>query len=52
MLQFKQHLFRAFFAQMTSCAVHYDVIYHPFPQYLKTWGVDSPARISSIDRLM
>ena len=34
------------FAQKTSCAVHYDVIYHPFPfnsQYLKTWGVDSSA---------
>ena len=31
---------------MTSCAMHYDVIYRPFPinsQYLKTWGVDSPA---------
>ena len=30
---------------MTSGAVHYDIIYHPFPinsQYLKTWGVDSP----------
>ena len=26
--------------------MHYDVIYHPFPinsQYLKTWGVGSPA---------
>ena len=52
MLQCQQHLFRAFcvttniwddrsqrvfFAQMTSCAVHYDIIYHPFPinsQYL------------------
>ena len=35
---------RVFFAQMTSCDVTYDVIYHPFPinsQYLKTWGVDS-----------
>ena len=34
------------FAQMTSYAVRYDVTYHPFPinsQYLKTWGVDSPA---------
>ena len=46
MLQCQQHLFRAFcvtanirddrsqrvfFAQMTSCVVHYDVIYHPFP---------------------
>ena len=30
---------------MTSCALHYDVIYHPLPinsQYLKSWGVDSP----------
>ena len=52
----QQHLFRAFcvianswrsestvsFAQMTSCAIRYDVIYHPFAmnsQYLKTWGV-------------
>ena len=46
MLQFQQHLFRTFFfPQMTSCAIHYDVIYHPFPinfQYLKTCGVDSP----------
>ena len=34
------------FAQMMSCAMPYDIIYHPFPfnsQYLKTWGVDSPA---------
>ena len=33
------------FAQMTSCAMRYDVIYHPFPinsQYLKLWGVDIP----------
>ena len=47
MLRFPQHLFCAFFfSQMTSCAMHYDVIYRPFPinsQYLKTWGVDSPA---------
>ena len=52
----QQHLFRAFcvianswrsestvsFAQMTSCSIRYDVIYHPFAmnsQYLKTWGV-------------
>ena len=28
MLQFQQHLFRAFFGEMTSWAVHYDVIYH------------------------
>ena len=36
---------RIFFSQMTSCAVHYDIIYHPFPinsQYLKTCGVNSP----------
>ena len=34
-----------FFSQMTSCAVYYDIISHPFPinsQYLKMWGVDSP----------
>ena len=40
MLQFQQHLFRAFFF-FTN-----DVINHSFPinsQYLKTWGVDSPA---------
>ena len=45
MLQVKQHLFRAFFFQkLTSCALHYDVIYHPIPintQYLKTWRVDT-----------
>ena len=37
---------QVFFAQMTSCAMHYDVVYLPFPinsQYLKTWGIDSPA---------
>ena len=31
-----------FFSQMTSFAVHYDVIYQPFPinsQYMKTWGL-------------
>ena len=41
---------------MTSCAVHYDVIYHPFPinsQYLETWegggwGVDSPVHVLPI----
>ena len=30
------------FAQMTSCNMHYDVIYSPFPinsQYLKTWWI-------------
>ena len=46
MLQLKQHLFRAIFStKMTSCALNYDIIYHPLPinsQYLKTWGVDSP----------
>ena len=33
-------------AQMTSCAMRYDVIYHPSPinsHYLNTSGVDSPA---------
>ena len=33
------------FAQMTSCTMRYDVIYHPIPissQYLKMWRVDSP----------
>ena len=46
MLQFQQHLLRMYFAQMTSCFVHYDVIWYPFPvnsQYLKIRGVDSPA---------
>ena len=46
MLQFQQHLFRMFFAQMTSYFVHYDVICYPFPvnsQYVKMWGIDSPA---------
>ena len=46
MLQLKQHLFGMFFSpKMTSCALHYDVIYHPLPinsQYLKMRGVDSP----------
>ena len=31
-----------FFAQMTSCAMRYDVICHPFlinSQYLKMWGL-------------
>ena len=57
----QQHLFRAFcviansgrsestvsFAQMTSCAIRYDIIYHPFAinsQYLKTWGGWQPCR--------
>ena len=34
---------------MTSCAVCYDIIYHPFPinsQYLKTWGLTA-LRLSS-----
>ena len=33
------------FAQITTCTMRYDVIYHPIPissQYLKTWRVDSP----------
>ena len=37
--------FTCFFAQMTSCLVHYDVIYYSFPvnsHYLKMLGVDSP----------
>ena len=59
----QQNLFRAFcviinsgrsestvsFAKMTSCAIRYDVMYHPFAinsQYLKTWGVDSPAEVT------
>ena len=40
---------RVFLALMMSCAVHYDVIYHPSPfdsQYLKTWGVDSPVTLA------
>ena len=38
---------RVFYAQMTSCAVCYDVFYHPFPincQYLNTWEVNSPVK--------
>ena len=34
---------------MTSCALHYDIIYHPLPinsQYLKTCGVDRPGVVS------
>ena len=37
------------FAQMTSCVMHYDIIYDPSAinsQYLKTWGVDSPAEVT------
>ena len=33
-----------------SSAVHYDIIFHPFPinsQYLKMWGVDSPVKCSN-----
>ena len=36
---------RVFYAQMTSCAMRYDVIYHPSAiksQYLKTLRVDNP----------
>ena len=57
----QQHLFRAFcviansgrsestvsFAKMTSCAICYDVIYHPCAinsQYLKTWEGWQPCR--------
>ena len=61
MLQCQQHSFsrilcyRTFMAtgvkkyflhKMMSCAVPYDIIYHPFPfnsKYLKMWRVDSPA---------
>ena len=35
-----------------DCAVRYDVIYHPLlsnSQYLKTWGVDSPATKNVLD---
>ena len=31
---------------MTSCFVHYDIIFYPFPvnsQYLKKSGINSPA---------
>ena len=55
----QQNLFRAFcviatgiFAQMTSCAMRYDIIYHLFAinsQYLKTLGVDSPTEFGSIN---
>ena len=43
---------QVFFAQITSCAMPYDVIYYPFPyfpinsQYLKTWGVESPGPVT------
>ena len=51
MLQFQQHLFRMFFfAQMTSCFVHYDIIYYPFPvnsQYFKMSGFDSPGCLTT-----
>ena len=54
MLQLKQHLFGMFFSpKMTSCALHYDVIYHPLPinsQYLKTWEVDSPVCHTQIQK--
>ena len=42
MLQFQQHLFHGFFVTNYIIAVHYDIIYHPFPinsQYLKMWGL-------------
>ena len=44
MLQFQ--FLTYFFAQMTLCFVHYDIIFYPFPvnsQYLKISGVNSPA---------
>ena len=40
---------------MTSCAVHYDVIYHPFPincQYLNTWGCNSPVEGNFCDSVV
>ena len=42
---------RVFYAQMTSCAVRYDLIYHPFPinsQYLNTLEVNSPPTVKTI----
>ena len=57
MLQICQHIYRAFcvtaicddlsqqvfFAQMTSCAVHYDIIYHPYQfSIFEDMGVDNP----------
>ena len=45
---------RVFYAQLTSCAVRYDVIYNPSPvnsQYLNTSGVDSPECIPSLERI-
>ena len=46
MLQFQQHLFRAFFfSQMMTHAVHYDASIIPSPSLLNIWrlgGVDSP----------
>ena len=40
-----RHDWGAFSAEMMSCAMHYDVIYYPFPinsQYLNTLEVESP----------
>ena len=40
-------------AQITSCAICYDVIYHPFAihsQYLKTWGRGLTALQKSLER--
>ena len=41
-----------FYKKMTSRAVHYDVIKHPFPiysQYLKTWGLTAlPADVNQL----
>ena len=36
---------RVFYARMMSCAVLYDVIYHPSPINLNTSGVNSPDRL-------
>ena len=34
---------QVFFAQMTSCAVHYDIIYHPYQfSIFEDMGVDNP----------
>ena len=47
MLQLKQHLFCVFFFPKNDVmCLHYYVIHHPLhisSQYLKMWGVDSPA---------
>ena len=43
-----------FYAQMMSCALHYDIIYHPSlisSQYLNTSGANSPAKGCSARRV-